>query len=217
MKSHIFDSKCSDQGLPEFPPFKPGSVWLVGAGPGDPGLLSLLAYYALGQADDIVYDALVGKDVLALASPKAKLHGAGKRGGRPSAKQADITHKLVKLATSGRKVLRLKGGDPFVFGRGSEEALALSLEQIPFRLVPGITAAVAGLASAGIPLTDRWVNSAVTFITGHEAGGGPPNNLNWNALASSASVLVLYKSLNHLPNMTQQLITAGLSDSPPTN
>ena len=160
--------------FPDMPRFEPGSVWLVGAGPGDPGLLSLLAFHALGQADDIVYDALVGEAILDLAGANAVRHPAGKRGGKPSTKQADITEKLIALAQSGRKVLRLKGGDPFIFGRGGEEALSLAAAGVPFRLVPGITAAVAGLAYAGIPITDRRVNSAVTFITGHEAGGGPP-------------------------------------------
>ncbi|MED5388546.1 MAG: SAM-dependent methyltransferase, partial [Pseudomonadota bacterium] len=115
----------------------------VGAGPGDPGLLSLLGCYAIGAADDVVYDALVSEDILALAGANTKLHYAGKRGGRPSAKQADISEKLISLARTGRKVLRLKGGDPFIFGRGGEEALALAAAGVPFRLVPGITAAVA--------------------------------------------------------------------------
>ena len=158
--------------FPGFPAFVPGSVWLVGAGPGDPGLLSLLGYYARTEADDVVYDALVREEILHWANDKAIKHPAGKRGGSPSAKQVDITEKLISLATSGRKVLRLKGGDPFIFGRGSEEAIALALAEVPFRMVPGITAAVAGLAYAGIPITDRHFNSAVTFITGHEAGGG---------------------------------------------
>ncbi len=196
--------------FPEMPDFEPGSVWLVGAGPGDPGLLSLLAFHALGEADDIVYDALVGDGILALAGASAVLHHAGKRGGKPSAKQADITEKLIELARAGRKVLRLKGGDPFIFGRGGEEALALAAAQVPFQLVPGITAAVAGLAYAGIPITDRRVNSAVTFITGHEAGGGPPEGLDWPALASGAPVLILYMALKHLAWMAERLVGAGL-------
>ena len=131
--------------MPAMPPFETGSVWLVGAGPGDPGLLSLLAFHALGEADDIVYDALVGDGILALAGAGAHLHYAGKRGGKASAEQADISDKLIDLARAGRRVLRLKGGDPFIFGRGGEEALALAAAEVPFRLVPGITAAVAGL------------------------------------------------------------------------
>ena len=195
--------------LPAMPSFQPGSVWLVGAGPGDPGLLSLLAFHALGAADDIVYDALVGEDILALAGADVDLHYAGKRGGKPSAKQGDISDKLINLARAGRKVLRLKGGDPFIFGRGGEEALALAAAGVPFRLVPGITAAVAGLAYAGIPITDRRVNSAVTFITGHESGGGPPAGLDWPALASGAPVLILYMALRHLAWMAERLVAAG--------
>ena len=203
------DDNKSVPAMPELPPFEPGSVWLVGAGPGDPGLLSLLAFHALGAADDIVYDALVGEDILALAGAGAQLHYAGKRGGKPSAKQGDISDKLIDLARSQRKVLRLKGGDPFIFGRGGEEALALAAAEVPFRLVPGITAAVAGLAYAGIPITDRRVNSAVTFITGHEAGGGPPAGLDWPALASGAPVLILYMALKHLAWMAERLLVAG--------
>jgi uroporphyrin-III C-methyltransferase len=201
----------SDRGteFPTLPDFAPGSVWLVGAGPGDPGLLSLLGYHALRAADDIVYDALVGEGILALAGARAELHYAGKRGGKPSAKQADISDKLISLARAGRRVLRLKGGDPFIFGRGGEEALALAAAGVPFRLVPGITAAVAGLAYAGIPITDRRVNSAVTLITGHEAGGGPPEGLDWPALASGAPVLILYMALKHLAWIAERLMEAG--------
>ena len=195
--------------IPSLPDFEPGSVWLVGAGPGDPGLLSLLGCYAIGAADDVVYDALVSEDILALAGANTKLHYAGKRGGRPSAKQADISEKLISLARTGRKVLRLKGGDPFIFGRGGEEALALAAAGVPFRLVPGITAAVAGLAYAGIPITDRRVNSAVTLITGHEAGGGPPEGLDWPALSSGAPVLILYMALRHLSWIAERLMAAG--------
>ncbi len=204
----------TDRGInfPALPGFEPGSVWLVGAGPGDPGLLSLLGYHALGVADDIVYDALVGDGILVLAGPQAELHYAGKRGGKPSAKQADISDKLIKLARAGRKVLRLKGGDPFIFGRGGEEALALAAAGVPFRLVPGITAAVAGLAYAGIPITDRRVNSAVTLITGHEAGGAPPEGLDWPALASGAPVLILYMALKHLAWIAERLMAAGRAD-----
>ncbi len=198
--------------MPAMPPFEPGSVWLVGAGPGDPGLLSLLAFHALGEADDIVYDALVGDGILALAGAGAQLHYAGKRGGKASAEQADISDKLIDLARAGRRVLRLKGGDPFIFGRGGEEALALAAAEVPFRLVPGITAAVAGLAYAGIPITDRRVNSAVTFITGHEVGGGPPAGLDWPALATGAPVLILYMALKHLAWMAERLLAAGRAD-----
>src|SRR6266481_5733575 len=132
--------------LPPLPRFEPGSVWLAGAGPGDPGLLTLLALHALAQADAVVYDALVDPRILALARPGAALENAGKRGGRPSPKQPDISARLIELARAGKRVLRLKGGDPCVFGRGGEEALALAEAGIPFRIVPGITAGIGGLA-----------------------------------------------------------------------
>src|ERR1700756_560552 len=155
-------------GLPEF---ESGHVWLVGAGPGDPGLLSALALHALGRADAVVYDALVDSRILRLAPSTAALDYAGKRGGRPSANQPDISARLIRLAREGNRVLRLKGGNPCVFGRGGEEALALADSGIPFRIVPGITAGIGGLAYAGIPVTHRDIASAVTFLTGHESGG----------------------------------------------
>jgi uroporphyrin-III C-methyltransferase len=191
------------------PVFAPGSVWLVGAGPGDPGLLSLLALHALQHADSVVYDALVDRRILALARPGAALDYAGKRGGKPSPQQPDISERLVRLARAGRRVLRLKGGDPFVFGRGGEEAEALAAAGVPFRVVPGITAAVGGLAYAGIPATHRDINAAVTFITGHASDGEVPDGLDWAALARSAPVLVLYMALKHLETIAHRLIAAG--------
>src|ERR1700722_16520473 len=158
----------------QLPDLKPGPVGVVGAGPGDPGLLSVLALHALGQADAVVYDALVDPRILALARPGATLEDAGKRGGRPSPRQPDISARLIALAREGKRVLRLKGGAPCVFGRGGEEALALAEAGIPFRIVPGITAAIGGLAYAGIPLTHRGINSAVTLITGHNSDGAVP-------------------------------------------
>src|SRR5215470_18101414 len=145
------------------PVFAPGEVWLAGAGPGDPGLLTLDALAGLSQADVVVHDALVDKRVLALASAQARLEFAGKRGGRPSATQADISKRLIELARAGAKVLRLKGGDPFVFGRGGEEVLALAAAGVPFRVIPGVTAGLAALAAASIPATLRGVNRAVIF------------------------------------------------------
>src|SRR5215470_6639453 len=167
----------------DLPELTRGSVWLVGAGPGDPGLLSLLALHALRQADAVVYDALVDRRILALARADAELDYAGKRGGRPSPQQPDITLRLIKLARKGKRVLRLKGGDPLVFGRGGEEALALAAAGIPFRIVPGITAGIGGLAYAGIPTTHRDTNSAVAFLTGHNSEGGPPGGIDWAAVA----------------------------------
>src|SRR6476469_7046678 len=134
-----------------FPLVEPGHVWLAGAGPGDPGLLTLHALAGLAEADVVVHDALVDKRVLALAHPGATPEFAGKRGGKPSPSQANITDRLIALARAGHRVLRLKGGDPCVFGRGGEEALALAAAGIPYRVIPGVTAGLAGLTAAGIP------------------------------------------------------------------
>src|SRR5690606_25681458 len=159
----------------DFPPMQPGSVWLVGAGPGGPGLVSLLAYHALGQADVIVHDALVSSELLGMAPAATERVFAGKRGGRPSPRQADISLQLIDLARCGKRVLRLKGGDPFMFGRGGEEAGALARAGIPFRIVPGISSGLGGLAYAGIPVTHRDTNQTVIFLTGHDETGAVPH------------------------------------------
>ncbi|OOG67663.1 uroporphyrinogen-III C-methyltransferase [Sinorhizobium sp. A49] len=199
-------------GLPEL---EPGSVWLVGAGPGDPGLLTLHAANALSQADVIVHDALVNEDCLKLARPGAVLEFAGKRGGKPSPKQRDISLRLVELARAGQRVLRLKGGDPFVFGRGGEEALTLVENRIPFRIVPGITAGIGGLAYAGIPVTHREVNHAVTFLTGHDSSGLVPDRINWQGIASGSPVIVMYMAMKHIGTIAANLIAAGRSPDEP--
>jgi uroporphyrin-III C-methyltransferase len=204
-----------DSALLDLPKFDPGSVWLVGAGPGDPGLLSVLALHALSHADVVVYDALVDRRILRLAREGAVLDYAGKRGGRPSPTQPDISARLVRLAQSANRVLRLKGGDPCVFGRGGEEALALAAAGIPFRIVPGITAGIGGLAYAGIPVTHRDTNSAVTLVTGHDSDGEIPGGLDWDAIARGSPVLVLYMASRHLPNIVKRLLAAGRrSDEP---
>ena len=197
------------------PDFAPGSVWLVGAGPGDPGLLTALALHALGGADAVVYDALVDRRILALARPGATLDFAGKRGGKPSPRQPDISARLIGLARAGKRVLRLKGGDPFTFGRGGEEALALAAAGVPFRIVPGVTAGIGGLAYAGIPLTHRDTNSAVTLVTGHASGGTVPDGLDWEAIARGAPVVVLYMALQHLAAISARLVAAGRSPEEP--
>ncbi|RMD63953.1 MAG: uroporphyrinogen-III C-methyltransferase [Alphaproteobacteria bacterium] len=195
--------------------FEPGWVWLTGAGPGDAGLLTLLGLHALRHADVVVYDALVGADVLALARPGCRLEYAGKRGGRPSPKQTDISRRLIQFAREGQRVLRLKGGDPFVFGRGGEEALALVEAGVPFRVVPGVSSGIGGLAYAGIPVTHRDVNSAVTFVTGHDLSGAVPDTLDWPALARGAPVLVFYMALKHLAHIAARLIAAGRAPDEP--
>ena len=191
------------------PVFEPGWIWLAGAGPGDPGLLTLHAHAALQQADVIVHDALVSADILAMTPAGAVLEYAGKRGGKPSPKQPDITRRLVQLARQNKRVLRLKGGDPFVFGRGGEEALALVEAGVPFRIIPGVTAGIGGLAYAGIPVTHRDTNHSVTFITGHDARGEMNSAIDWAALAKGSPVLVIYMAIKHLHRIAETLMTAG--------
>jgi uroporphyrin-III C-methyltransferase len=185
---------------PVLPPFDPGTVWLVGAGPGDPGLLTLLAVHALKQADVVVSDALVDARVLELTS--APVEVMGKRGGVASPKQAEITARLIELARAGKRVLRLKGGDPFVFGRGPEEAAALRGAGISFRIVPGITAGIGGLAYAGIPVTSHE-SHAVTFVTGHGEDGAMPD------FDATAPVLVFYMGFRHLDRIMSRLRESG--------
>ena len=197
------------------PSMEKGSVWLVGAGPGDPGLLTLHAANALQQADVIVHDALVNADCLSLARPGVLLEFAGKRGGKPSHKQRDISLRLVELARAGHRVLRLKGGDPFVFGRGGEEALTLIEHGVPFRIVPGITAGIGGLAYAGIPVTHREVNHAVTFLTGHDSSGLVPDRINWEGIAKGSPVIVMYMAMKHIGQIAQNLIAGGRSADEP--
>ncbi len=201
--------------LPFLATFESGTVWLVGAGPGDPGLLSLHGLHALQHCDCLVYDALVNPQLLDLVNPNATLVFAGKRGGRPSVKQKDICERLVSEAKSGARVLRLKGGDPFTFGRGGEEIRALYNANIDFRIVPGITAA-ASLPYAGIPLTDRQCNSVVSFVTGHGSGGGLPSEVDWKGLARGSPVLVFYMALRHIAHIVQQLLDAGRNSNEPS-
>ncbi len=198
-----------DDASLSLPPFEPGWVWLAGAGPGDPGLLTLLTLHGLRHADVVIYDALVNAAVLDLARAEARLVYAGKRGGKPSARQPDISRRLIEEARGGGRVLRLKGGDPFVFGRGGEEALALVEAGVPFRVIPGISAGLGGLGYAGIPITHREINSAVTFVTGHAATGQVPDGLDWEALARGAPVLVFYMALKHLRVIAGRLLAAG--------
>ena len=193
----------------DLPSFEPGWVWLVGSGPGDPGLLTVHAVNAINQAEVIVYDALVNPAILALAPTGCAVEYAGKRGGKPSALQRDITVRLIELAGKNKRVLRLKGGDPFVFGRGGEEALALVDADVPFRVVPGISAGVGALAYAGIPLTHRDTNQAVTFLTGHDAQGVVPSAVDWDALAKGSPVIVMYMALKHHETIVSKLLAAG--------
>ena len=193
----------------------PGWVWLVGAGPGDPGLMTLNALSALRQADVVVYDALVEPAILDWAADGAELVPAGKRGGRPSPKQRDISLTLVEFARAGKRVLRLKGGDPFVFGRGGEEAETLADSGVPFRIIPGVTAGIGGLAYAGVPATHRDVNQTLTFLTGHDHTGQAPHAVNWEAVAAGSQVIVIYMGMKHLDVIAAKLIAAGRSQAEP--
>ncbi len=190
------------------PSLLPGWVWLVGGGPGDPGLITALGLKALAEADVILHDALIDARLLALAPPGAERIFAGKRAGVRSCRQDEISETLVTLAKAGKRVLRLKGGDPFVFGRGGEEAQALARAGVPFRIVPGITAGIGGAAYAGIPVTHRDTNHAVTFITGHGSDGQLPK-LDWNAMAHGSETLVFYMGRKFAGEIARLLMAGG--------
>lgn len=200
--------------LRDLPILEPGHVWLAGAGPGDPANLTLLALAGLRQADVVIHDALVSAEILGFAAPDAERIDAGKRGGKPSTAQADITGTLIRLAREGRRVLRLKGGDPYVFGRGGEEALALAKAGIPFRIVPGLTAGLAGLAAAGIPATMRKFNQAIILATGH--GADRSEGVDWQALARTGQPIVIYMAMTNLDSITRKLIEGGLPRDTPS-
>jgi uroporphyrinogen III methyltransferase/synthase len=185
------------------------TVFLVGAGPGDPGLLTVRATELIARADVILYDRLIPEQALAGARPDAELVYVGKQGGGPQMPQEEIHRLLLAHAQAGRDVVRLKGGDPFVFGRGGEEALVCLEAGIPFEVVPGITAGVAAPAYAGIPVTHRELASGVAFVTGHENPDKPETALDWPALAAFPGTLVFYMGVRALPRIAEQLIAGG--------
>lgn len=196
-----------------------GIVYLVGAGPGDPGLLTVRARDLLASCDALATDALANPAIVAAArtaNPRVEIHGVGKRGGSAeSATQDAINALLVQLARGGKRVVRLKGGDPFVFGRGSEEAQALAAAGIPFEIVPGVTAGIAAPAYAGIPVTHRGAATSVTFVTGHEDPSKAETQTDWTALARAGGTIVLYMGVKTLPRIAAALVAGGMSADTP--
>jgi len=205
-------------------PGRLGLVSLVGAGPGDPELLTLKAARRLAEADAVVHDRLVDRRILALARPGATLHDAGKRGHEEAVEQAETTELLVRLGRAGLRVVRLKGGDPFVFGRGGEEASALAAAGIPFEVVPGVTSGIAGPAYAGIPVTDRRFSRSVAFVTGHDLGfetgdqtprpGAGAPEIDWTAIASIDTVVV-FMAGRAADRIARELLAAGRPGNTP--
>ena len=201
--------------LEEEPVAAPGKVYLVGAGPGDPGLITLRGLEALRSSQVVVYDRLVPRELLRRAPGDAERIHVGKSPGHAAYSQKDINRLLIDRARSGHTVCRLKGGDPFIFGRGGEEALALAQAGIPFEVIPGVTAGVAGPASAGIPLTQRGLASSVVLVTGHEDPTKPGSQVNWEALARTAGTIVVYMGVGRLAEIVDALIGAGCAPETP--
>ena len=201
-------------GFPALPDFPPGEVWLAGAGPGDPRLLTVLALHAVANADTVVHDALVDPRILQMAREGTERIFAGKRGGRPSPQQGEINTILIDRAHAGRRVLRMKGGDPFVFGRGWDEASALTAAGIRFRVIPGITSGLAAAALAGIPATSRDTNHAVILAAGHRAQDGR-SAAGWEALAKLGQPIILYMPMAQLADIAAALTRGGMSPATP--
>ncbi len=192
-----------------------GTVYLVGAGPGDPELLTLKAHRLLRQCDALVYDALVPQALLDLVPQACERHFVGKRRGHHSVPQPSTNAVLVELARRHRLIVRLKGGDPFLFGRGGEEAAHLAARGIPVQVVPGVTAGIAAPAYAGIPVTHRRAGSSVTFVTGHEEIDKARPGVDWRGLARSSDGLVIYMGLHNLRAILGELSAAGLAPDTP--
>jgi uroporphyrinogen III methyltransferase / synthase len=194
---------------------RPGVVYLVGAGPGDPGLMTVRGAELVASADVILHDRLIPSEALLGARADAELVYVGKHPGTPEFDQSEIERAMIERARAGRSVVRLKGGDPFVFGRGGEEAEALAAAEVPFEVVPGVTAGVAAPAYAGIPLTHRHDATAVAFVAAHEDPSKDESVLDWDALARFPGTLVFYMGVKRLPDVVARLIAAGRDGSEP--
>lgn len=192
-----------------------GKVYLVGAGPGDPGLLTMKAHQLLSQAHVVIYDALVSPEILALIAPTAEKIDAGKRMGRHSLLQSDTTQLLIQKAQQAEIIVRLKGGDPFIFGRGGEEMADLMAAGVAVEVVPGVTAGIAAPAYAHIPLTHRDYSSSVIFVTGHESAGKYRPAVNWTAIAQAAETIVIYMGVHNLSYIVTKLRESGLPAEQP--
>ena len=192
-----------------------GKVYLVGAGPGDPGLLTLKGKTLLEFADVVIYDALVSPPILEMINPQAEKIHAGKRRGRHSLLQDETTQLMIEKAQTNAVVVRLKGGDPFIFGRGGEEMEDLMQAGVPVEVVPGVTSGIAAPAYAGIPLTHRNYSSSVTFVTGHESAGKYRPDVDWTAIANGSETIVIYMGVHNLPYIVEQLTAAGRSPQTP--
>jgi len=192
-----------------------GKVYLVGAGPGDPGLLTLKGKVLLEHANVVIYDALVSPKILAMIHPQAEKINAGKRRDRHSLLQEETTQLLIEKAQTHAVVVRLKGGDPFVFGRGGEEMADLINAGVAVEVIPGITSGIAAPAAVGIPLTHRQYSSSVTFVTGHEMVGKYRTQVNWAAIAQGSETIVIYMGVHNLSYIVEQLTEAGLNLATP--
>ena len=190
-------------------------IYLVGSGPGDPGLFTVKGVKCMRAADAVVYDRLAPESLLSYAKPDAEFVYVGKKPGNPSMAQEEINVRLVELGRAGKTVVRLKGGDPYIFGRGGEEALALLEADLPFEVVPGVTSGVAAPSYAGIPVTHRRVSTSVAFVTGHEDPAKGSQDVDWNGLANGADTLVLYMGIGRLPEISDELIAAGKNPATP--
>lgn len=193
---------------------KKGFVWMIGAGPGAADLITLRGLKALQAAEAVVYDELANSDLLQHCRAECELHSVGKRAGRHNASQGEINHLLVALAGAGKKVVRLKGGDPLVFGRAGEEIEALRAAGLPYEIVPGVTAATAAAAAAGLPLTHRDFSSAVVFVTGHQCAANT-GGLDWAALAKLKATLCFYMGVRRLPEIVHNLFQHGMPGATP--